>query len=608
LKLAISLDDIVNSSFSSYRRQSHAYSTHTAWLDHLPLTGDDRDCRQMIHQRPLPVCFLLLLWFGCLLKWTNAAGGPLEWNRVVENGQTLRPAPRKHAALGYDTVRHYVVLFGGEGEKGQIYSDTWIFDILASRWYPVQRETHPPATAEATFGLSDGKFYIAGGCNNTDCSDDIWITFEWKKMEIDDVVKPKKRRGAIGGIFPCSWNFIFGLGTLDGNFLEDIHYYGVNTNSWFRVNNRHWVYSATVPHPRKHTSAVMISPSKILLYGGCIKHGACPSSDSWLFDLQTQSWQSLPNCAVPRYSATAVNLPMQENPQLKQSAALIYGGKLESSQHLFGRSRLDEDEVVIFDSEKQTWSIRSVRPAIAPHLPEQRSGAAMVSGLADTYLFGGETNTGRLLDDFWMLTGDWRHSPVKEPCKLVTFNAFALHGLFMCIGFTLILPIGALFALYNSGKSWRNNSQQDHTGHRSDSSNRIHVSVQIVGVCFIIAGALSAMAAQSDRKHFNSVHAILGLIILILLVVQCLFGLCVFIRKLTSIQIRRAHLWIALAILVMAFLNTFLGLQLLGAPSTVTIALGALLIGFLVVLAILLPCSAKLPAQAASQPPRSDVF
>ncbi|KRY42949.1 RING finger protein B [Trichinella spiralis] len=575
------------------------------------------------HQLPLPVC-LVLLWSGCLLRWTYAAGGPLEWNRVVENGQTLRPAPRKHAALGYDTVRHYVVLFGGEGEKGKVYSDTWIFDILAGRWYPVQRETHPPATAEATFGLSDGKFYIAGGCNNTDCSDDIWITFEWKKIEIQDVVKPKKRRGAIGGIFPCSWNFIFGLGTLDGTFLEDIHYYGVNTNSWFRVNNRHWVYSATVPHPRKHTSAVMISPSKILLYGGCIKHGACPSSDSWLFDLQTQSWQSLPNCAVPRYSATAVNLQTQENPQLKQTAALIYGGKLESSQHLFvswmvesqnhtGRSRLDEDEVVVFDSEKQTWSIRSVRPAlcpsslfkIAPHLPEQRSGAAMVSGLTDAYLFGGETSTGRLLDDFWMLTGDWRQSPVKEPCKVVTFNAFALHGLFMCIGFTLILPIGALFALYNSGKSWYN-SHQDHTGHRSDSSNRIHASIQIVGVCFIIAGALSAMAAQSDRKHFNSVHAILGLIILILLVLQCLFGLCVFIKKVTSIQFRRAHLWIAFAILVMAFLNTFLGLQLLGAPSTVTIALGGLLIGFLIVLAILLLYSARSPAQAASQPPRSD--
>ncbi|KRZ60548.1 hypothetical protein T02_14744 [Trichinella nativa] len=409
------------------------------------------------HQLPLPVC-LVLLWSGCLLRWTYAAGGPLEWNRVVENGQTLRPAPRKHAALGYDTVRHYVVLFGGEGEKGKIYSDTWIFDILAK--------------------------------------------------------DRNSRRGETEKTTRCNW----------GHFPLQLEFH-------IRVGHVGWHLPRRYPLLRcEHKQLVQ-------------RHGACPSSDSWLFDLQTQSWQSLPNCAVPRYSATAVNLQTQENPQFKQTAALIYGGKLESSQHLFGRSRLDEDEVVIFDAEKQTWSIRSVRPA---------------------------PTAGRFLDADRRLAPKSRQRTVQS-------------GHFQRVRFTRLVHVHRLHA---------------------DSPDRCTICT-IVGVCFITAGALSAMAAQSDRKHFNSVHAILGLIILILLVLQCLFGL-VFIKKVTSIQFRRAHLWIAFAILVMAFLNTFLGLQLLGAPSTVTIALGGLLIGFLIVLAILLLYSARSPAQAASQPPRSD--
>ncbi|KHJ41899.1 putative ATP synthase F0, A subunit [Trichuris suis] len=498
----------------------------------------------------------------------------LHWKRVAEYGKNPRPQARKHAAFGYDMLRHYVVLFGGQGERDENYNDTWIFDVLAGRWYAVHRNVAPPAMHGAAFGLNDGKFYLVGGCDQTQCFDDVWVfltsTFEWHKLAPKGDLRPTGRLGAIGGFYATGSHIIYGLGsTIDDQFLEDIFFFDIPMQRWYKIIERLFVYSPFTPHPRRHMSSLMVSPSEVLLFGGCSKHGQCPTGDAWLFNVQSHVWQSLPFCPSPRMEASAVTLLSSDDVEPKPAAVLIYGGRRYTSQHLLGSPMLEPDEVVIYDLVGKSWSVRSSKYEDSSGLPEQRSAASTASALTEVYMFGGEAYDGRLLDDFWMLAGDWRESSTNQKCQSINFNLLALHGLLMSVSFALMLPAGALWALYKSARITK------------DKKNRwtmTHTIIQTCGTVIVAAGAVCSIQAKRDNgKHFGSVHGVLGIIVIALLCVQVMLG---FSKSLTRTEdqrrtINRIHFWLAILLLPLAFLNIILGLQLIAVPI-------GLLLGFFV--------------------------
>ena len=71
------------------------------------------------------LCFMLLI--------IPLADGAIRWLKIgdlTSNG--MWPAPRKDFAIGYDASRRFLVIFGGEGSRGEPLSDTWIFDLFLS--------------------------------------------------------------------------------------------------------------------------------------------------------------------------------------------------------------------------------------------------------------------------------------------------------------------------------------------------------------------------------------------------------------------------------------------------------------------------------------------
>uniref|UniRef100_A0A5S6QYD9 Cytochrome b561 domain-containing protein n=1 Tax=Trichuris muris TaxID=70415 RepID=A0A5S6QYD9_TRIMR len=524
---------------------------------------------------------LLIAWTVVWSLLVVAAAMSLHWKRVVEYGKNPRPQARKHAAFGYDMLRHYVVLFGGKGERDENYNDTWIFDVLAGRWYAVHRSVTPPAMHGAAFGLNDGKFYLVGGCDQNRCFNDVWVfltsTFEWHKLTPKGDLRPAGRLGAVGGFYATGSHIIFGLGsTIDHHYLEDIFFFDIPMQRWYKVIDRLFVYSPFVPHPRRYATSMMVSPSEVLIFGGCSKYGQCPTGDAWLFNVQSHTWQSLPLCASPRMEASAVTLLSTDEVEPKPTAILIYGGRRYSSQHLLGSAMIEPDEVVIYDLQQKTWSVRSSRCEDSSGLPEQRSAASTASALTEVYMFGGEAYDGRLLDDFWMLAGDWRESSSHQQCHSINFNLLALHGLLMSISFALILPAGALWALY---KSARISNDEKTNGWR-----RVHAIAQICGTVIVAVGAACSVQAKWDNgKHLRSVHSILGAIVIVLLCLQVALG---FSKRLIGSEHRKrivdeAHFWMAIVVLPLALLNVILGLQLVVVPL-------AILFGFFVHISCLL--------------------
>lgn len=66
--------------------------------------------------------------------WIFAGGN---WSRLALDPDSPAPAPRiLHAMTAMDDGR--VLLYGGAGSDGELRSDTWILDVNAATWHPVQ--------------------------------------------------------------------------------------------------------------------------------------------------------------------------------------------------------------------------------------------------------------------------------------------------------------------------------------------------------------------------------------------------------------------------------------------------------------------------------------
>ncbi len=74
---------------------------------------------------------LVLVYISSLLP---LAAGQLQWEQVTNysDPSVTYPQPRRDSAIGYDSAREQVILFGGRTSVNRadiILGDTWIFDL-----------------------------------------------------------------------------------------------------------------------------------------------------------------------------------------------------------------------------------------------------------------------------------------------------------------------------------------------------------------------------------------------------------------------------------------------------------------------------------------------
>lgn len=205
--------------------------------------------------------FLILTLELFFNNYTYAQTG--KWTQLFPKNSPPGRDSHGMAYLGDDKI----LLFGGT-DKYNLLSDTWIYDLSENTWTEVISDTFPRAC-------------------------------DYPAMTYIDENKA----------------FLFGGETLEPNK-------GYSDSTWiFDLDKMKWQFMAPVRHPYKRyrSACTYMGDNKILLHSGEL----CPDdffcSDTWIYDLHTNTWDSIATDKVPAGEA-------QMMCQLDSENILLYGG------------------------------------------------------------------------------------------------------------------------------------------------------------------------------------------------------------------------------------------------------------------------------------------
>ena len=91
------------------------------------------------------------------------------------------PTPRRRGfALAYDAARGHVVMFGGQSAEGDTLADTWIWD--GATWALAAPANSPPPKSGQTmaYDVARGNIVMFGGWDETGALSDTWI---WQPVQ-----------------------------------------------------------------------------------------------------------------------------------------------------------------------------------------------------------------------------------------------------------------------------------------------------------------------------------------------------------------------------------------------------------------------------------------
>ena len=139
-------------------------------------------------------------------------------------------------------------------------------------------------------------------------------------------------------------------------------------------------------------------------------------------------------------------------------------------------------------------------------------------------------------------------------------DVFQYHPLFMTFTFVALFP--EMMHVANNFRRCRNLSDRQQTMYR-------HLTIGLGMKSFAILGfvAIEIIKFEKQKVHFKSWHGKIGLACILTLTVQVLIGLIYQYRLLphscSSLMstIRKAHKWIGCALLLLASLSMYLGMQ-----------------------------------------------
>lgn len=457
------------------------------------------------------------------LLLVNFASSKLTWRLIsAKNDSDEFPSPRRDSSIGFLRTTNQLVIFGGKGSGGNL-DDTWIFDLQTGSWRRLENLTPVPHKRfSMAYGAAENSFYISTGeysGSPRTFFNDIWkfdLTAggRWERLDDENAeVKPEVRYGSAGGIFDD--------GSGNNGFYITHGFSETRYSNTFKFDfgQRKWVekfsgsnnYDPKYPHSRCLHGGTLTNPDEIVMYGGCLggglTGGPCPSKDNWKFDATTGEWTRLEECSTPRiYPAMAILPPANGS----ERRAVLYGGQ-EKTKSVLGTPEYEANEIAVFNPATNEWKRKKVEGTSPP----RRAGHVMAMTDKGIIVFGGTGQDGEgLLNDIWLLEGtasDADGNPSAGGCGSSDFNLIALHGLFMFLGWGVLLQAGAFIARYFrhvENAFWF----------------KMHRGLQVSGLLLALAGFICAiMSVPFD--HFKFAHGGLGLVIMIIGLTQPLNAL-----------------------------------------------------------------------------------
>ncbi|XP_028399643.1 uncharacterized protein LOC114523035 isoform X2 [Dendronephthya gigantea] len=483
----------------------------------------------------------------------------LRWRLKSKSGG---PSPRRDVAIGYDPENKQILIFGGRDESGP-RADTWAFNLSSLAWKELKTKNDISGRFSVVSGVWNNGFYVSTGQAGASFFDDIWrldlSTLVWKKLLSRN--SPEERYGSAGGFFQHGNSSFFYLthGFADMRYSNTFMYDVSKEKGWTEVFTGTSSYNPNYPHARCLHSATMLSAHKFIMYGGCLGGGGtggpCPSDDAWMFDGEQDEWKRLPHCASPRkYSAMAL-LPIVKDANGNNIVrAVLYGGG-ETSSSVITVTKAPPNEIVIYNPEADKWTKKTINGTS----PGKRDGHAMVTIDSGIIMFGGKTSNG-LENDIWLLEGnvnDVKETADGEECNLLYFSYIQLHGIFMFIGWGLLLQLGMFFARYFRQRDpwWF----------------KMHRALQVSGLIVSIFGFAFAVVSV-PFSHFMFAHGGIGLLIMIIGLLQPLNAF--FRPHKTDPKTLKRMIWEIYHInagrvaLILALINISLGVFLAVVPYT----------------------------------------
>lgn len=248
------------------------------------------------------------------------------------------------------------------------------------------------------------------------------------------------------------------------------------------------------------------------------------------------------------------------------SDGLMVGGDAVVGQ-LSGVSKYDLNgksvsSVVVQSSSRQDLTndaysyIGGVRSLTFTRPYAANGGKAIAASGVNIFLWAYGTGT------FGYHTGAGSVSLDLTSCKSEIISAdnskFTAHGWLMALGWGVVIPLGTVFASATRG---------DRSVLRINNWHHIHMGIQLVGVVAFTIGLVLAIVATNDmnQDHWQSTHAIVGLLVCILGWVQMLFAVVrpandpekeSFIHKLWSWK----HRILGVGLMVLSVVNIFSGM------------------------------------------------
>lgn len=329
------------------------------------------------------------------------------WQRLET---TNTPPARRDAAIGYDPVRHRLILFGGRSVT-QTFFDTWALDLNTLVWQPLATGDvpRPRARHSMVFGVDTvrQRFLITTGQKDSLLLNDIWsfdlTTDTWSEIPAQGAI-PDIRYGSAGGMSADGNSLLLSHGFTHEGRYDDTRRFDLATNTWQDVTP-----GGTRPLPRCLHAATLTQSNDMVLFGGCASgFGPCPLNDTWFFEQATGSWSEI---------ATPTDVEARLFPALaslgNRNKVLLFGG--ESGGDSFG-------DGWILDMESRQWS----ELMVTGNRPEARAGHALIwvdsltqAPQGAALLFGGQAGSTDF-NDVWMFVPPAENAPLPVSLFLPT--------------------------------------------------------------------------------------------------------------------------------------------------------------------------------------------
>ncbi len=293
------------------------------------------------------------------------------------------PPARFDHALAFDSDKQQLVLFGGR-VRGQIFADTWIYDLKTNAWRELKTASPSPRFGFASvYDPKSKAVYLFGGQKEA-FYNDTWkfdtATETWSEIQTQGN-KPDIRYGHGVTLDTKSDRLIISHGFARDGRHDDIWALDLKTNAWTNMT----------PQGDKPLKRCLLeiayapASNAVYLFGGCSSgFGPCPQGDLWSFDLKTNQW--------------TLASPAGETPSARENPSLVVDSKTGNLILFGGKAGGAVNDLWVFDASAKTWK------QIAAEGPSARKSHDAVYDSINNrvFLFGGSTSEGAV-NDLWML-------------------------------------------------------------------------------------------------------------------------------------------------------------------------------------------------------------